>query len=229
MTRLIDTTQYAWRQSGAKIRTRFLFDEVDHALPALRRPHDRGRGLRARLRAETAAATRQDRYVMSQISCERRGFAVPMRWRHAGGALSRPNHADRRAGHRRYGLPTTEVPVGRFQAPLCTHMQVAWCRHRAHHDRRRENQIPIALAAQPAPNFPRLRALALFGRRPPEREGRLLMPAVCNLIIGPLSPSGCRGGVWHAVPNAGLGSLATAWRQSAPAPARQPADDEILF
>jgi hypothetical protein len=51
-------------------------------------------------------------------------------------------------------------------------MQVAWCRHRAHHHRLRENQIPIALAALPAPNFPRLRALALFGRRPPQRVVR---------------------------------------------------------
>jgi len=36
---------------------------------------------------------------MSQISCEHRGFAVPMRWRHAGGDLSRPNHANQRADH----------------------------------------------------------------------------------------------------------------------------------
>jgi hypothetical protein len=67
------------------------------AMPALRRPHYRDRGLRARLRAEMAAAPGQDRYVMSQISCERRGFAVPMRWRPAGGDLSRPNHANQRA------------------------------------------------------------------------------------------------------------------------------------
>ncbi len=46
---------------------------------------------------------------------------------------------------------------------------------------RRETQIPIALAAQPAPNFPRLRALALFGRRPPECEAPLVIPASKNL------------------------------------------------
>jgi hypothetical protein len=39
----------------------------------------------------------------------------------------------------------------------------------------------IALAAQPLPNFPRLRALALFGRRPPECEAPLVMPASKNL------------------------------------------------
>ena len=33
--------------------------------------------------------------------------------------------------------------------------------------------IPIALAAQPVPNFPRLRALALFGRRTAERAESL--------------------------------------------------------
>jgi hypothetical protein len=29
---------------------------------------------------------------MSQTSCRRCGFPVPMRWLHAGGDLSRPNH-----------------------------------------------------------------------------------------------------------------------------------------
>jgi hypothetical protein len=54
-----------------------------------------------------------------------------------------------------------------FQA-LRTLIQVALRRHRAHHQRRRENRILKALAALPAPNFPRLRALALFGRRTPD-------------------------------------------------------------
>jgi hypothetical protein len=31
---------------------------------------------------------------MSQTSCERCGFPVPMRWRRAGGDLARPNHVD---------------------------------------------------------------------------------------------------------------------------------------
>jgi hypothetical protein len=65
----------------------------------LRRPHDCDRGLRARLRAKVAAAPSQDRYVMSQISSEHRGFAVPMRWRPAGGDLSRPIHAYQLADH----------------------------------------------------------------------------------------------------------------------------------
>jgi hypothetical protein len=51
---------------------------------------------------------------------------------------------------------TTEMPIAPFQA-LRTLMQPAWRRRRAHHHPRRENQIPIAPEAQPAPNFPRLR------------------------------------------------------------------------
>ena len=30
---------------------------------------------------------------MSQTSCERCGFPIPMRWLHAGGDLSQPNHS----------------------------------------------------------------------------------------------------------------------------------------
>jgi hypothetical protein len=42
---------------------------------------------------------------------------------------------------------------------------------------RHVSKVPI----QPVPNFPRLRALALFGRRPPQRVDSLLMPASENL------------------------------------------------
>jgi len=42
-------------------------------------------------------------------------------------------------------------------------------------------QIPIVLAAPPLPNFPRLRALALFGRRPHQRADSHVMPATENL------------------------------------------------
>ena len=38
--------------------------------------------------------------------------------------------------------------------------------------------IPIALAAQPVPDFPRLRALALFGRRTAERAESLAIAGV---------------------------------------------------
>jgi hypothetical protein len=39
----------------------------------------------------------------------------------------------------------------------------------------------IALAALPVPNFPRLRALALFSRRPHQRVESLASPAAENL------------------------------------------------
>src|SRR5208282_3222172 len=44
--------------------------------------------------------------------------------------------------------------------------------------------IGSPFAAQPQPNFPRLRALALFGRRPPEQEAPLVMLASKNLHNG---------------------------------------------
>jgi len=40
----------------------------------LRRPHDRDRGVRIRLRAEVAADTKHNRHVMSQTASERRRF-----------------------------------------------------------------------------------------------------------------------------------------------------------
>src|SRR6266478_4586183 len=39
-------------------------------------------------------------------------------------------------------------------------------------------------AAPPVPHFPRFRALALFGRRPPQRVDSLVMPASENLVWG---------------------------------------------
>jgi hypothetical protein len=69
-------------------------------VPALRRPHDCDRGLRARLRAKVVARAKQDRYVMSRTTRERHHLLVPMRWLHAGGDLSRPNHANQRADRR---------------------------------------------------------------------------------------------------------------------------------
>ena len=58
-------------------------------LPALRRPHDRDRDLRARLRTEVAPDAEQDRHIMSQTSCKRRHFSVPTRWPQAGNDPSR--------------------------------------------------------------------------------------------------------------------------------------------
>src|SRR6266487_6456598 len=50
---------------------------------------------------------------------------------------------------------------------------------------RHSNHVPRlnlhSPAAPPVPNFPRFRALALFGRRPPQRVDSLVMPASENL------------------------------------------------
>src|SRR5262245_10013131 len=85
-------------------------------MPALWRPHDCDRGVRVRLRTEVAADAEQDRYVMSQTSCERCGFPVPMRWRRAGGDLARLNHLDQCA-ERPFQVPAEvpyRMPAGRF-------------------------------------------------------------------------------------------------------------------
>src|ERR1700756_3709446 len=60
----------------------------------LRRPHDRDRGVRARLRAKLAPDVEQGRHVMTQAYCERRDFPVPTRWLYTGADLSRPDHGD---------------------------------------------------------------------------------------------------------------------------------------
>ena len=68
------------------------------------------------------------------------------------------------------------------QTPRAT-ISVALRRHRAHNRGRRKIKIPIAFAAQPVTHRPRLRALALFGRRPVQHADYLVMPASKNLHI----------------------------------------------
>jgi len=57
-------------------------------VPTLRRPHDRDRGLRARLRAKLAPDAEHARNVMTQAHCERRDFPIPARWLYAGTVIS---------------------------------------------------------------------------------------------------------------------------------------------
>src|SRR5260370_5042896 len=61
------------------------------------------------------------------------------------------------------------MPTIRFQSRQWADPPAASCRCYIHPRTRHRHQIPIAPAAPPVPNFPRLRALALFGRRPPHR------------------------------------------------------------
>src|SRR5580700_6428166 len=57
----------------------------------------------------------------------------------------------------------------------------AFCSRRVRHRDRHQHTIPIALAALPGATLPRLRALALFGRRSLQRVDSLVMPASENL------------------------------------------------
>src|SRR5208337_4292264 len=84
-------------------------------MPALRRPHDCDRGLRARLRAKVAADTKHNRHVMSHTSSERRRFPVPLRWLHAGGGLSR---LDSRRSRRPAPVDTLKRPPRRHSHSL---------------------------------------------------------------------------------------------------------------
>jgi hypothetical protein len=127
---------------------------------------------------------------MSQTALERRDFPVPMRWPHAGSDLSRPGQRGRRAV--RSSIRFKRLLRCLFCASNLANVQI----RRSHSagiisilKARRRNQIPIAPVAQPVPNFPRLRALALFGRRPPQRVDSVVIPASKNLhnlrTIGP--------------------------------------------
>jgi hypothetical protein len=73
------------------------------------------------------------------------------------------------------------MPVTRFQSRQSADAPAASCRRHIHPPAGRHYQIPIAPAAPPMPNFPRLRALALFGRRPPQGVEGFVMPASKNL------------------------------------------------
>src|ERR1017187_9308251 len=74
-----------------------------------------------------------------------------------------------------------EMPIIRFQSRQWADPEAASCRCYIHPPARRRYQIPIAPAAPPVPNFPRLRALALFGRPPPQGAEGFVMPASKNL------------------------------------------------
>jgi hypothetical protein len=57
-------------------------------VPTLRRPHDRDRDVRARLRANLAPDAEHGRHVMTQAYFARRDFPVPTRWLYAGTVIS---------------------------------------------------------------------------------------------------------------------------------------------
>jgi hypothetical protein len=89
-------------------------------------------------------------------------------------------------------IPVNKPPVRSFSpartpTPRAKDMGSTASRHSLR--ARRPAQFPIEPAAPPVPHPPRFRALALFGRRPPERVDRLGIPASENL-----HKTGNRGG-----------------------------------
>jgi hypothetical protein len=102
-------------------------------VPTLRRPHDRDRGVRARLRAKLAPDVEHGRHVMTQAYCERRDFPVPTRWLDAGSDLSRPDHGDQCAA--RPLMRSERLPKCPLQAPhfACPHIPIASWRRCTHH------------------------------------------------------------------------------------------------
>jgi len=88
-------------------------------MPVLRRPHDRHRGLRARMRAKVAADPKHDRHIMSQTACQRRRFPVPLRRPTAGGDFSRCNHANQRAD--RQLISSARIPQSLLRAAKPLH------------------------------------------------------------------------------------------------------------
>ena len=58
-----------------------------------------------------------------------------------------------------------QKPVALSRTVVRTDTHAEFRQRHVFHQARRRHQIPIALAAPSVPNFPRLRALALFGRR----------------------------------------------------------------
>jgi hypothetical protein len=86
-----------------------------------------------------------------------------------------------------------EVPIAIFQpAPQCSHV-ARLMRVSRPPSRSSPTSNPHSNRCQPVPNCPRLRALALFRRRPPERVVRSSLPASKNLHkSGPQTMSASR-------------------------------------
>ena len=149
-------------------------------MPALRRPDDRHRGLRARLRAKVAADPKHDPHIMSKTACERRRLPVPLRWPHARGDLSRRNHANQRADRPLIRSTPPAIAV-RLPGLAPRPIQVAPRQLRAHH------QIPIAPAAPTEPQNSRDFVLWRFSTRAAGASGASVMPASKNLHSSSLS------------------------------------------
>jgi hypothetical protein len=124
----------------------------------------------ARLPAELAADTGQDRHLMSQTFCERYRFPAPIRWLNADGDRSRSNSIHQCVDPAlTRSEPPSKIPAAHRSPPVHADTQCRILSASRPSSSPAPALNPIALAAQPVLNFPRLRALALFGRRSVER------------------------------------------------------------
>jgi hypothetical protein len=100
-------------------------------------------------------------------------------WFSGCGDLSRPNHIPQSAVSTVDALRAgVEMPTALYRPRVRADIEVA----RRPSSRSAPTLIPIALAAPPVPNFPRLRALAFFGRRPAQS-------AECLVVAGVQKPA----------------------------------------
>ena len=128
--------QDAPETSAAFARVRELANQVED-VPTLRRPHDRDRGVRARLRAKLAPDAEHGRHVMTEAYCERRDFPVPTCWLYAGSDLSRPDHGDQCAARAVDPLQAlAEMPIA-GSPPRLSHIPIASWQRCTHHQPRR--------------------------------------------------------------------------------------------
>ena len=149
-----------------------------------------------------AADTEQDRHVMSPdllstLRLSRSDAQAPRRRR----SLSTQSHPPVRRSPVDALRAGAEMPTALSRPRVCRHRGAVLlaCRPSS---RSAPTYDPHSTRCQPVPNFPRLRALALFGRRPPQRVDSLLMPASENLHknrreLGPLDAVNVReSGNW---------------------------------
>lgn len=179
------------------------------ACAALPGPHSRPRiivteGLRSRLRSKLPAGVKEHRHVVGQTMFAKsplsRSDALAPRPRRC----PQPNRAEINEPAGRWycqrGLPkcTLHAP-----ASLAHTAKVALFQHRPHLDGRREIQIAIAPAAQPALKLPRLSALALFRRQLAQfmLRPRNLPTGAIKMVRNPARPRPGSGGGYRGHPS----------------------------
>ena len=114
---------------------------------------------------------------MTQAYCERRDLPVPTRWLYAGSDLSRPGHSDQCAARPLMRSELAEMPVAGSPPRLSTHPdRFLAALHPPPTSALTSN--PHSARCPAGSNFPRLRALALFGRLSPERAYTLVIAGV---------------------------------------------------